>query len=215
MDDRWLSRPLEEAMTIQAGRRAAGGRLVQSVGRGSATRQHRSSTNHGRKTVVVASLILSLAIGAGIFNWWSSTGQSIAGDVPDSPGADRQVDGLHVLNAYLVPGGSRGAYAVFADLVTTSGGADRLLTVSAGGGATTRLDPAVSGSATTAGAPVGSGHLLQIGPETGAQPLNVTGVTPPADPGTLVKTTFSFDRRGPVSILLPVWASVSGPAGPS
>jgi hypothetical protein len=127
---------------------------------------------------------------------------------------DRQVDGLHVLNAYLVPGAGRGAYAVVADLVTTSGGADGLLTVAAGGGAATTLDPTVSGSATTAGAPVGSGQLLQIGPETGAQPLTVTGVIPPTDPGTLVKTTFSFARRGPVSMLLPVWTSVSGPAGP-
>jgi hypothetical protein len=203
-------------MTTQVGRNAAGGRArVQSIGRESASGQRPSSTNHGRKTVVVVGLLLGLAIGAGIFNWWSSTGQSVAGDVPDSPGVDRQVDGLHVLNAYLVPAASRGAYAVVADLVTSSGGADRLLNVSAGGGANTRLDPAVPGSAATAGAPVGSGHLLQIGPETGAQPLTVTGVTPPADPGTFVRTTFSFARRGPVSMLLPVWASVSGPAGPS
>jgi hypothetical protein len=202
-------------MTIQAGRDAAGGAPpVQTIVRGSAGRRHPSVTNHGGKIVLVTGLLLSLAIGAGIFNWWTSTGQSVAGDVPDSPGVDRQVDGLHVLNAYLVPG-SRGAYAVFADVVTTSGGADRLLTVSVGGGANTRLDPAVPGSATTAGAPVGSRHLLQIGSETGAQPLTVTGVTPPADPGTFVKTTFNFARRGPVSILLPVWASVSGPAGPS
>jgi hypothetical protein len=203
-------------MTIQAGRDAAGGGpLVQSIGRGSASRQHPSSANYGRKTVVVAALLLSVAVLAGIFHWWSSTGQSVAGDVPDSPGVDRQVDGLHVLNAYLVPRASGGAYAVVADLVTTSGGVDRLLTVSAGAGPTTTLDPPVPGSPTTAGAPVGAGHLLQIGLETGAQRLTVTGVTPPADPGTLVKTTFSFARRGPVSILLPVWASVSGPAGPS
>jgi hypothetical protein len=203
-------------MTIQASRDAAvRGPLVQSVGAGSTTGQNPSGTSRSRKRVIVAGLLLSLIIAAGLVNWWSSTGQSVAGDAPGSPGVDRQVDGLHVLNAYLVPGASRGAYAVVADFVTTSGGADRLLTVSVGGGANTTLDPTAPGSATTAGAPVGSGLLLKIGPETGAQPLTVTGVTPPADPGTSVKTTFSFARRGPVSILLPVWAWVSGPTGPS
>jgi len=81
-------------------------------------------------------LLLLLAVGAGLFNWSSSTGQSVAGDVPDSPGVDRQVHGLHVLNAYLLPSASRAAaLTVVADLVTSSGGGDRLLTVSAGGGA--------------------------------------------------------------------------------
>jgi hypothetical protein len=127
---------------------------------------------------------------------------------------DRQVDGLHVLNAYLVPGASRGTYTLMADLVTSSGGGDRLLAVSADGAAT-RLDPTAPGSATTAGLPVGSRHLLQIGPETGAQPLTISGMTGTGEPGTFVRTTFSFARRGPVSVLLPVWASVSGPAGPS
>jgi hypothetical protein len=164
---------------------------------------------------VGAGLLLSLAVGAGILNWWSSTGQSVAGVVPDSAGVDRQVDGLHVLNAYLVPGGRRGALAVVADFVTTSGGADRLLGVSAGGGAATRLGSTVPGSRSTAGMSVGPGHLLQVGPEAGAQPLTVTGVTRPGDPGTFVRTTFSFARRDPVSVLLPVWASVSGPVGPS
>ena len=203
-------------MTIQASRDSAiRGPHVPSIGWGNANRQRPSSTNHGRMTVLVAGLLLSLAIGGGLFNWWSSTGQSVAGDVPDSPGVDRQVDGLHLLNAYLVSGASRGAYAVVADLVTTSEGGDRLLTVSAGGGTATTLDPTVPGRATTAGVPVGSGHLLQIGPGRGAQPLTVTGVTPAADPGTFVRTTFSFARRGPVSLLLPVWGSVSGPARPS
>jgi hypothetical protein len=203
-------------MTIQASRDAAArGPHVKSVRRGSASGQHSSGTNHYRQTVVVAGLLLSLAIGAGLFNWWSSTGQSVAGDVPDSFGVDRQVDGLHVLNAYVVPGTRPGAFAVVADLVTASGGGDRLLAVSAGGGGATRLDPTVPRGATTAGVAVGSGHLLQIGPGGGAQPLTVTGVTPPADPGTFIRTTFSFARRGPVSLLLPVWASVSGPAGPS
>jgi hypothetical protein len=207
---------MEVAMTIQAGPDATGGGLVvQSVGRGNAGRQHPSGTNHGRKSVVIAILLLGLALGGGLINWWSSTGQSPAGDVPDSPGVDRRVDGLHVLNAYLVPGSSRGAYAVVADLVTSSGGGDRLLTVSAGGSAATRLAPTVRGSAPTPGVPVRPSHLLHIGPETGALPLDVTGVTPPADPGTFIRTTFSFARRGPVSLLLPVWASLPGPAGPS
>jgi hypothetical protein len=203
-------------MTIQAGRQApGGGPLVRSIGRGSANRQHSSGMNNGGKTVVLVGLLLLLVVGAGVFNWWSSTGQSVAGDVPDSPGVDSKVDGLDVLNAYLVPGPSRGAYTVVADFVTTSGQADRLLTVSAGGGAATTLDPSSQASATTAGAPVGSGHLTQIGPESGAQLLTVTGVNPLAQPGAFVKTTFSFARRGPVSMLLPVLASVSGPASPS
>jgi hypothetical protein len=161
-------------------------------------------------------LLLLLAVGAGLFNWSSSTGQSVAGDVPDSPGVDRQVHGLHVLNAYLLPSASRAAaLTVVADLVTSSGGGDRLLTVTAGGGAAKNLGAPVPGTRSTAGVPVGSGHLVRFGPETGAQPLTVTGVTRPGDPGTFVRTTFSFARRGPVSVLLPVWASVSGPAGPS
>jgi hypothetical protein len=160
-------------------------------------------------------LLLFVAIGAGIFNWWSSTGQSVASDVPDSPGVDRQVDGLHVLNAYLVPGSARGAFTVVADLVTSSGGSDRLLTVTAGGGAAKQLGATAPGSRATTGVPVGSRHLLQFGPETGAQRLTLTGLTQPRNPGTFVRTTFTFARRGPVSVLLPVWASVSGPAGPS
>jgi hypothetical protein len=173
-----------------------------------------AATRDPSKTVLAAVLLLSLAIGAGIVTWWNSA-QSVAGDVPVSPGVDRQVDGLHVLDAYLVPRTSGGAYAVVADLVTSSGGGDRLLTVSADGGATTRLDPTVAGSGATEGVPVGSDHLLQFGPETGARPLAVTGVTGPGGPGTFVRTTFSFSRRGPVSMLLPIWASVSGPAGPT
>jgi hypothetical protein len=160
-------------------------------------------------------LLLFLAVGAGIFNWWSSTGQSVASDVTDSPGVDRQVDGLHVLNAYLVPRSTRGAFTLVADLVTSSGGSDRLLAVSAGGGAAKQLGATAPGSRPTSGVPVGSRHLLQFGPETGAQPLTVTGVTRPDNPGTFVRTTFTFARRGPVSLLLPVWASASGPAGPS
>jgi hypothetical protein len=159
-------------------------------------------------------LLLFLVVGAGVFNWWSSTGQSVAADVPDSPGVDRQVDGLHVLNAYLVPGASRGAFTVVADLVTSSGRGDRLLAVSAGGGAAKKLGVTSPRTPSTAGVPVGSSHLLKFGPEPGAQPLTVTGVTRTGNPGTFVRTTFSFARRGPVSLLLPVWASVSGPAGP-
>jgi hypothetical protein len=168
-----------------------------------------------RATLGTGLLLLALAIGAGIFNWWSSTGQSVAGDVPDSPGVDRQVDGMHVLNAYLVPRSSRGAFTVVADLVTSSGGSDRLLAVSAGGGAAKQLGATAPGSQPTTGVPVGSSHLLRFGPESGAQPLTLTGVTRPGNPGTFVRTTFTFARRGPVSVLLPVWASVSGPAGPS
>jgi hypothetical protein len=160
-------------------------------------------------------LLLVLAIGAGIFNWWSSTGQSVAGDVPDSPGVDRQVDGMHVLNAYLVPSSSPSAFTVVTDLVTSSGGSDRLLAVSAGGGTAKKLGATAPASGPTKGVPVGSAHLVKFGPETGAQPLTVTGVTRPGNPGTFVRTTFTFARRGPVSLLLPVWASVSGPAGPS
>jgi hypothetical protein len=164
---------------------------------------------------VGTALLLLLAVGTGLFNWVSTTGQSVAGDVPDSPGVDRQVHGLHVLNAYLLPGASRSALTVVADLVTSSGGSDRLLTVSAGGGAAKRLGAPVPGSRSSAGVPVGSGHLVRFGPESGAETLTVTGVTRPGNPGTFVRTTFSFARRGPVSVLLPVWASVSGPAGPS
>jgi hypothetical protein len=160
-------------------------------------------------------LLLCLAVGAGVFNWWNTTGQSVAGVVPDSPGVDRQVDGLHVLNAYLVPGASLGALTVVADFVTSSGGRDRLLAVSAGGGAAKKLGARAPGGRSTMGVTVGSSHLLQFGPETGAQPLTVTGVTRPGNPGTFVRTTFTFARRGPVSLQLPVWASVSGPVGPS
>jgi hypothetical protein len=160
-------------------------------------------------------LLLCLAVGSGVFNWWTTTGQSVAADVPDSPGVDRQVDGLLALNAYLVRGASPGALTVVADFVISSGGSDRLLADSAGGGAAKKLGATARGGRSTTGVPVGSSHLLKFGPETGAQPLTVTGVTRPGNPGTFERTTFTFARRGPVSLALPVWASVSGPAGPS
>ena len=187
---------------------------VRSVGPGSGTQSNPVGTDRSHKAVVALGLLLALAIAAGVFNWHSSTGQSVAGDVPDSPGVDRQVDGLHVLNAYLVPGAGRGSFAVVADLVTSSGGGDRLLAVSTGGAAA-RVDPKAAGSPTTAGLRVGSDHLVKIGPESGAQSVTVTGVTQPRDPGTFVKATFTFARRGPVSVHVPIWPSPSGPAGPS
>lgn len=157
-------------MTIQPNRAASvHGSHVQSVGLGSRSGPDPSDTNPSDKTVVVAGLLLILAVGGGLFNWWSSTGQSVAGDVPDSPGVDRQVDGLHVLNAYLVPGANRGTSTVVAGLVTSSGGGDRLLAVSAGGAAT-RLEPTVPGSAATAGLPVGSSHCCKSGPKRAPSP---------------------------------------------
>jgi hypothetical protein len=187
---------------------------VHSVGPGTDIQPDTAGPDRSRWAVVSAGLLLALAVAAGVVNWRSSADPSVAGDVPDSPGVDRQVDGLHVLNAYLVPGARRGAFAVVADFVTSSGGSDRLLAVSTGR-AETRVDPKAPGNSTPAGLPVGSDHLVEVGPETGAQSVTVTGVTQPRDPGTLVRATFSFARRGPVSVLVPIWASLSGPAGPS
>jgi hypothetical protein len=172
----------------------------------------------GAKGFHRGALLAVLLVGAAIvfagYNWRSTTGQTIGGDLPDSPGVDRQVDGLHVLDAYLVPRPAPGSFSLVCDLVTRSGGPDRLVAVSLGDGAAAGLGPVAGGNATAAtGLSVPSDHLLQIGPEANATPVTVTGVSKPPGPGSLATATFSFARRGPVSMRLPIWASVSGPAG--
>lgn len=153
-----------------------------------------------------------VAIVAAGGSWWYSTRITPAGDLPDSPGVERTIGGLHVLNAYLVADATRGSFTVVCDLVTASGGPDRLTGVSVGDGAAAQPLGTARGEA--AGLPVGSQRLLLIGPEVGAIHITVTGITRPAAPGSLTTATFTFAQRGPVSIRLPIWTSVSGPAGP-
>ena len=188
-------------------------RSVHPVGTGTATGQDPADTRHSRNTVAGV-VLLMVAVIATAFTWWLDTGQSVAGDVADSPGVDRKVDGLNILDAYLVPRAPSGGFTVVAGLVISLGGADRLVDVSVGEHSAVGLPPGKHRTATSAGLPVGSDQLVKIGPEPGASQISVTGVTQPEAAGSFVTATFSFARRGPISLHLPVWESVSGPSGP-
>jgi hypothetical protein len=187
---------------------------VHSAGTGTSTGQDPADARRSRNTVAGVVLLMA-AVVAAAFTWWLDTGQSVAGDVADSPGVDRKVDGLNILDAYLVPGAVAGGFTVVGALVISSGGADRLVDVPVGERSAVGLSPAMPRTETAAGLPVGSDHLVKIGPEPGASHITVTGPARPAAAGSFVTATFSFARRGgPISLHLPVWASVSGPAGP-
>jgi hypothetical protein len=188
-------------------------RYVQSVGTRTSTRQDPADTRHSRNTVAGVVLLMAAVIAAA-FTWWLDTSQSVAGNVADSPGVDRKVDGLNILDAYLVPGATSDGFTVVGALVISSGGADRLVDVSVGEHSAVGLSRAMRRTAKAAGLPVGSDLLVKIGPEPGASHITVTGDTRPAAAGSFVTATFNFARRGPISLHLPVWASVSGPAGP-
>jgi hypothetical protein len=185
---------------------------VQTIGTGSSMRQDRTGANRLRQRVVIIGFLIAVAIIAVGWNWWGSTRITQAGSLPDSPGVERTADGLHVLDAYLVADPTPGSFAVVCDLVTSSDGPDRLTGVSVGGAAA--AGPLAVAHGDAAGLPVTSEHPLRVGPEAGATHITVVGVPHPPAPGSLMIATFSFVRRGPISVQVPVWTSVSGPAGP-
>jgi hypothetical protein len=160
---------------------------------------------------VAVALLVAVVIALAGLGWWES-GQS-GSEVPDTPGVDRQVAGLDVLDAYFVRGASPQELTLVCALTTTSGGSDRLMGVSAGGGATAGLAAETPKTRTGAGLAVTS-QLLQIGPEPDATLVSVTGVTRSASAGSYITTTFEFAHRGAVSMSLPVWNSVLGAGGP-
>ena len=163
------------------------------------------------RVVTVGFLVATCIVLVGL-GWWKS-GQS-GSEVPDTPGVDRHVAGLDVLDAYLVRGASPQHLTLVCALITTSRGGDRLVRVSAGGGATARLAAATPRTTTGRGLAVTSSRLLQIGPEPNATVVILTGVTRSARAGSYITTTFDFARRGSVSMSLPVWGSVLGASGP-
>jgi hypothetical protein len=185
---------------------------VQLIGTGSSMRQDPVGANRQRHWIAIIGLVTVVAIIAVGWNWWFSTHMTEAGNLPDSPGLERTVDGLQVLNAYLVADATPGAFTVVCDLVTSSGGPDRLTGVSVDGAAA--AGPLAAAHGEEAGLPVTSERLLRVGPEAGATRITVVGVPHPAAPGSLTTATFTFARRGPISFQLPVWTAVSGPAGP-
>jgi hypothetical protein len=194
---------------------------IGSTGIGTTTGQSPSDDRRSRRLTAGAGLLLSLAIVGLGSNWWSSGRQSAAGDVPDAPGVSRQISGLHVIDAYLVPAGQSGTFTLVASFVTTSGGPDRLLNVSAGSGPP--AEPTTTSSTAARGLAISASGLTKIGPEPGAHPVTVTlpqkattpppaGTLRPGTPGTLVSARFDFADRGPLTVQVPVWTSLSGPA---
>jgi hypothetical protein len=194
---------------------------IGSMGTGTSTGQSLSGGRRSRRVAALAGLLLVLVILAVGLNWWDLGRQSAADDVPTAVGISRQLSGLHVIDAYLVPAGQSGAYTVVASFTTTSGGPDRLLSVSAGGGAP--VAPEAAGSTATQGLAVGPSGLTKVGPEPGAHAVTVAmpggsaappsaGTLRPGTPGTFVRATFDFANRGPFTVRVPVWASLSGSA---
>jgi hypothetical protein len=194
---------------------------IGSMGTGTSTGQSLSGGRRSRGVAALAGLVLVLAILAVGLNWWSLGRQSAADDVPTAVGVSRQLSGLHLIDAYLVPAGQSGTYTVVASLTTTSGGPDRLLNVSAGSGPPVAPTPA--SSTATPGLAVGPSGLTKVGPEAGAHAVTVTvpggpaappsaGTLRPGTPGTFVRATFDFANRGPFTVQVPVWASLSGSA---
>jgi hypothetical protein len=176
------------------------------------SRHHPEDTDRSRLRVVAVGLLVAMVIALVALGWWKS-GQ-FGSEVSDTPGVDRHVAGLDVLDAYFVRGASPQELTLVGALTITSRGGDRLMGVSAGGGATAALAATTPGAATGEGLPVTSSRLLQIGPEPDATMVSVTGVTRSAGAGSYITTTFEFSRRGSVSMSLPVWDSVLGASGP-
>jgi hypothetical protein len=194
---------------------------IGSMGTGTSTGQSLSGGRRSRRVAALAGLLLVLAILAVGLNWWSLGRQSAADDVPTAVGVSRQLSGLHVIDAYLVPAGQAGTYTVVASFTTTSGGPDRLVSVSAGSGAP--VAPQAASSTAAQGLPVGPSGLTKVGPEPGAHAVTITmpggstappsaGTLRPGTPGTFVRATFDFATRGPFTFRVPVWASLSGSA---
>jgi hypothetical protein len=171
------------------------------------TRHHLEVADRSRLRVVAVALLVATFIAITGLTWWKA-GQ-FGSDVPDTPGVDRHVAGLDVLDAYFVRGASPQELTLVCALTTSRGG-DRLMGVSAGGGATAGLAATTPSTTTGVGLPVTSSGLLQIGPEPNATVVRVTGVTRSAAAGGYITTTFDFASRGSVSISLPVWDSVLG-----
>jgi hypothetical protein len=174
-------------------------------------RDHVEASDRSRRQVLAVGLLMAVVIALAGLGWWES-GQS-GSEVSDTPGVDRQVAGLDVLDAYFVRGASPQELTLVCALTSTSRGGDRLMGVSAGGGATAGLAAETPKATAGAGLPVTS-QLLQIGPEPNATPVSVTGVTRSASAGSYLTTTFEFARRGAVSMSIPVWNSVLGASGP-
>jgi hypothetical protein len=194
---------------------------IGSMGTGTSTGQSLSGGRRSRRVAALAGLLLVLAILAVGLNWWSLGRQSAADDVPTAVGVSRQLSGLHVIDAYLVPAGQSGTFTLVASFVTTSGGPDRLLNVSAGSGPP--AEPTTTSSTAARGLAISASGLTKIGPEPGAHPVTVTlpqkatspppaGTLRPGTPGTLVSARFDFADRGPLTVQVPVWTSLSGPA---
>jgi hypothetical protein len=174
------------------------------------TGHHLEDADRTRLRVVIVGFLVAACIALVGLGWWQS-GQS-GSEVADTPGVDRHVAGLDILDAYFVRGASPHELTLVCALTTSQGG-DRLMGVSAGGGATARLAAATPRAKTEVGLPVTSSRLLQIGPEQNATALIVTGVTGSVSAGSYLTTTFDFAHRGSVSMSLPIWDSVLGASG--
>jgi hypothetical protein len=155
-------------------------------------------------TLTVVILAVALIAGPG-----PDPSQSAGGRVPHQYGVDREVHGLHIHDAYLVPDATSPAFFLVGSLTLDSDRPDALLGVWVDGGSAMGL--ASVGAATAL--PVGS-DLVRIGPDDDANHVRVTvsGRTRAAA-GSILSVTLVFSRRGPVFLQLPVRRSLAGPTG--
>jgi hypothetical protein len=171
--------------------------------------RHRSP---GRMAVVVnvtlTVVILAVALIAGP---GPDPGRSAAGSAPHQRGVDREVDGLQIRDAYLVPDATSPALFLVCGLALDSGRPDALVGVWVYRRSTTGLASVGRKPIAATALPVSS-DLVRIGPED----ANHVRVTVPgrmrAAAGSLVTVTLNFRRRGPVSLQLPVRRSLAGPS---
>ena len=159
-------------------------------------------------TLTVVILAVALIAGPG-----PDPGQSAAGPGPHQRGVDREVDGLQIRDAYLVPDATSPALFLVGSLTLDSGRPDALVGVWAYRRSTNGL-ASVGRNAIAATALSVSSDLVRIGPDDDANHVRVTvpGRTRAAA-GSFLTVTLTFRRRGPVSLQLPVRRSLAGPSG--